>query len=296
MRDERLARIITRIQARARGQLMRVEFKKILERRDSLLVIQWNVRAFMGVKNWPWMKLYFKIKPLLKSAETEKEMQVGQGRRGREEERVGGWRDGGVKNLTEEMAGLDETIVKLTKEKKALQEAHQQALDDLQAEEDKVNTLTKAKGKLEQQVDDLESSLEQEKKIRMDLERAKRKLEGDLKLTQENIMDLENDKQQLDERLKKKDFELNALNARIEDEQAIAAQLQKKLKELQARIEELEEELEAERTGRAKVEKLRSDLSRELEEISERLEEAGGATSVQIELNKKREAEFQKMR
>ena len=60
-----------------------------------------------------------------------------------------------VKNLTEEMAGLDETIAKLTKEKKALQEAHQQTLDDLQAEEDKVNTLTKAKIKLEQQVDDV---------------------------------------------------------------------------------------------------------------------------------------------
>lgn len=44
------------------------------------------------------------------------------------------------------------------------------------------------------------------------------------------------------------------------------------------------------------MEKLRSDLTRELEEISERLEEAGGATSVQIEMNKKREAEFQKMR
>ena len=41
--------------------------------RDALLVIQWNVRAFMGVKNWPWMKLYFKIKPLLRSAEAEKE-------------------------------------------------------------------------------------------------------------------------------------------------------------------------------------------------------------------------------
>lgn len=60
-----------------------------------------------------------------------------------------------VKNLIEEMAGLDEIIAKLTKEKKALQEAHQQALDDLQAEEDKVNTLTKAKAKLEQQVDDV---------------------------------------------------------------------------------------------------------------------------------------------
>ena len=28
----------------------------------------------MNVKNWPWMNLYFKIKPLLKSAETEKEL------------------------------------------------------------------------------------------------------------------------------------------------------------------------------------------------------------------------------
>lgn len=28
----------------------------------------------MNVKHWPWMKLYFKIKPLLKSAEAEKEM------------------------------------------------------------------------------------------------------------------------------------------------------------------------------------------------------------------------------
>ncbi|XP_009473570.1 PREDICTED: myosin-7-like, partial [Nipponia nippon] len=140
-----------------------------------------------------------------------------------------------VKNLTEEMAGLDETIAKLTKEKKALQEAHQQTLDDLQAEEDKVNALSKAKVKLEQQADDLESSLEQEKKIRMDLERAKRKLEGDLKLTQENIMDLENDKQQLEEKLKKKEFEIHQQTSKMEDEQALALQLQKKLKELQVR-------------------------------------------------------------
>ena len=57
--------------------------------------------------------------------------------------------------MIEEMATLDEIIAKLTKEKKTLQEAHQQTLDDLQAEEDKVNSLTKSKAKLEQQVDDV---------------------------------------------------------------------------------------------------------------------------------------------
>ncbi|NWQ77907.1 MYH1B protein, partial [Columbina picui] len=413
MRDEKLAQLITRTQARCRGFLMRVEFQRMMERRESIFCIQYNVRSFMNVKHWPWMKLFFKIKPLLKSAESEKEManmkeefektkeelakseakrkeleekmvsllqekndlqlqvqaeadaladaeercdQLIKNKiqleakikevteRAEDEEEINAEltakkrkledecselkkdiddleltlakvekekhaTENKVKNLTEEMATLDETIAKLTKEKKALQEAHQQTLDDLQAEEDKVNTLTKAKTKLEQQVDDLEGSLEQEKKLRMDLERAKRKLEGDLKLSHDNIMDLENDKQQMDEKLKKKDFEISQIQSKIEDEQALGMQLQKKIKELQAslcsfpslsqsqaRIEELEEEIEAERTSRAKAEKHRADLSRELEEISERLEEAGGATAAQIDMNKKREAEFQKMR
>uniref|UniRef100_A0A674HTW1 Myosin-1B-like n=1 Tax=Taeniopygia guttata TaxID=59729 RepID=A0A674HTW1_TAEGU len=400
MRDEKLAQLITRTQAMCRGYLMRVEYQRMVERRESIFCIQYNIRAFMNVKHWPWMKLFFKIKPLLKSAESEKEManmkeefektkedlakseakrkeleekmvslmkekndlqlQVQSEadaladaeercdqliktkiqleakikevtERAEDEEEINAEltakkrkledecselkkdiddleltlakvekekhaTENKVKNLTEEMAALDETIAKLTKEKKALQEAHQQTLDDLQAEEDKVNTLTKAKTKLEQQVDDLEGSLEQEKKLRMDLERAKRKLEGDLKLAQDSIMDLENDKQQLDEKLKKKDFEISQIQSKIEDEQAVGIQFQKKIKELQARIEELEEEIEAERTSRAKAEKHRADLSRELEEISERLEEAGGATAAQIDMNKKREAEFQKMR
>lgn len=58
----------------------------------------------------------------------------------------------------------------------------------------------------------------------------------------------------------------------------------------------MEEELESERACRAKVEKQRSEVARELEELSERLEEAGGATTVQIEMNKKREADFLKLR
>ena len=44
------------------------------------------------------------------------------------------------------------------------------------------------------------------------------------------------------------------------------------------------------------VEKQRSELNRELEDLAVRLDEAGGATSVQIELNKKREQELIKLR
>merc|ERR1712077_119479 len=81
-----------------------------------------------------------------------------------------------------------------------------------------------------------------------------------------------------------------------DDEQSIVAKVQKTIKEIQARVEELEEELEAERQARAKAERKRSDLARELEQLGERLTEAGGATSAQMELNKKRESEVQKLR
>ncbi|XP_050961493.1 myosin heavy chain, fast skeletal muscle [Labeo rohita] len=400
MRDEKLASLVSCIQSLCRGYVMRKEFEKMYAQKDAIYTLQYNLRAFMNVKHWPWMKLFYKIKPLLKSAETEKEMatmkedflkckedlakaeakckeleekmvsliqekndlllqvQADSENLIDAEERCEGLiksklqleaklkelterlddeeeinseltakkrkledecselkkdiddleltlskvekekhaTENKVKNLTEEISSQDANLAKLTKEKKALQEAHQQVIEDLQVEEDKVNTLTKAKTKLEQQVDDLEGSLEQEKKTRMDLERAKRKLEGDVKISQESIMDLENDKQQLQEKLKKKDFEISQLLSKIEDEQSMGTQLHKKIKELHARTEELEEEMEVERAARAKVDKQRADLSRELEEISERLEEAGGATATQVEMNKKQEIEFLKLR
>jgi len=68
------------------------------------------------------------------------------------------------------------------------------------------------------------------------------------------------------------------------------------IKEQQGRIEEMEEELEAERQARAKAERQRSDLAREMESLGERLNEASGATSAQVELNKKRESEVNKLR
>ena len=61
-------------------------------------------------------------------------------------------------------------------------------------------------------------------------------------------------------------------------------------------MDEVQEVAELERQSRSKVEKQRSDIARELDELSVRLEEAGGATTAQLELNKKREAELVRLR
>ncbi|XP_023272556.1 myosin-4-like, partial [Seriola lalandi dorsalis] len=74
MRDERLAQVVMSTQALCRGYLVRLEYMKMMARKEAIYTIQYNFRSFMNVKHWPWMKLYFKLKPLLKSAEAEKEM------------------------------------------------------------------------------------------------------------------------------------------------------------------------------------------------------------------------------
>jgi myosin heavy chain 6/7 len=205
-------------------------------------------------------------------------------------------RDHAIRSLNDEVASQDEVINKLNKEKKHIGDNQAKASDDLASAEEKVNHLTSVKSKLEQTLDELEDAANREKRNRAELEKQRRKVEGELRIAQETVVDLENNKRELENVLSRKEKEIGSLGVRLDDEQGTVGKVQRNIKENQARVEELEEELEAERQARAKAERQRSDLARELEELGERLDEAGGATSAQIELNKKRENEVLKMR
>ncbi|EGV98624.1 Myosin-13 [Cricetulus griseus] len=223
---------------------------------------KYNVRSFMNVKHWPWMSLFFKIKPLLKSAEAEKEMATMKEDFERAKEELA--------KSEARRKELEEKMVSLLQEKNDLQLQVQSETENLMDAEERCEGLIKSKIQLEAKVKELNERLEEEEEINSELVAKKRNLEDKCSSLKRDIDDLE------------------LTLTKVEKE--------KHATENKARTEELEEEIEAEHTVRAKIEKQRSDLARELEEISERLEEASGATSAQIEMNKKREAEFQKLR
>merc|ERR1711881_439525 len=75
LRDDKLASIFIGVQARIRVKLEKTEFVKRLERREASRIIQSNIRSFLYIKDWEWMKIMYKIKPLLQSAEAAKEME-----------------------------------------------------------------------------------------------------------------------------------------------------------------------------------------------------------------------------
>merc|ERR1712172_160274 len=205
-------------------------------------------------------------------------------------------RDHSIRALNDEIANQDEVLNKINKEKKHQCENGAKAMEDLQVAQDKVEHLAKIKSKLEQTLDELNDSLQHEKRGRADIEKQRRKVEGDLRVTQESVADLERQKKELEQTIGRKEKDFSTLAAKLDDEQSLVGKVTKSIKEVQGRVEEMEEELEAERQARAKAERQRSDLARELESLGERLNEAGGATHAQVELNKKRDNEVQKLR
>merc|ERR1711935_659018 len=75
LRDDKIAEIMTMLQREMRFKLAKVMFDQALKRREAGLVIKANLRAFLSLKDWEWMKIIYKIKPLLQSAEAQKEME-----------------------------------------------------------------------------------------------------------------------------------------------------------------------------------------------------------------------------
>ncbi|XP_051543510.1 myosin-7-like isoform X2 [Myxocyprinus asiaticus] len=265
MRDDRLALIITGIQSVSRGFLSRLEFQKIVDRRDALLVIQWNIRAFMGVKNWPWMKLYFKIKPLLKSAETEKEMA------NMKEEFI---------KLKEAFAKtdarrkeLEEKMVSMLQEKNDLQLAMQSEQDNLADAEERCEGLIKNKIQGEAKIKELTERLEDEEEMNSELTAKKRKLEDECSELKKDIDDLEltlakveKEKHATENKVKNLTEEMAALDE-------IIAKLTKEKKALQEAHQQTLDDLQSEEDKVNTLTKAKAKLEQQVDDLEGSLEQ-----------------------
>jgi len=205
-------------------------------------------------------------------------------------------KDHTIKSLNDEIADQDEVINKVTKEKKHLKEVQAKCAEDLQTAKERLDHMGKIKEKLQSTLDSLENSVEKEKKSRGNVEKERRKVQGELKMAQETVADIERDNKEIEAAILRKDNEICSLSSALDDEQSLVQKIQRGIREQQSHVEDLEAELEAERQARAKAERQRSDLAREMDSLGDRLNEASGATSAQVELNKKREAEVNKLR
>ncbi|EAW90003.1 myosin heavy chain 2 [Homo sapiens] len=265
MRDDKLAQLITRTQARCRGFLARVEYQRMVERREAIFCIQYNIRSFMNVKHWPWMKLFFKIKPLLKSAETEKEMAT------MKEE---------FQKIKDELAKseakrkeLEEKMVTLLKEKNDLQLQVQAEAEGLADAEERCDQLIKTKIQLEAKIKEVTERAEDEEEINAELTAKKRKLEDECSELKKDIDDLEltlakveKEKHATENKVKNLTEEMAGLDETI-------AKLTKEKKALQEAHQQTLDDLQAEEDKVNTLTKAKIKLEQQVDDLEGSLEQ-----------------------
>uniref|UniRef100_A0A8C9PEP9 Myosin heavy chain 1 n=1 Tax=Spermophilus dauricus TaxID=99837 RepID=A0A8C9PEP9_SPEDA len=265
MRDDKLAQLITRTQAMCRGFLARVEYQKMVERRESIFCIQYNIRAFMNVKHWPWMKLYFKIKPLLKSAETEKEMANMKEEFEKTKESLA--------KAEAKRKELEEKMVALMQEKNDLQLQVQSEADSLADAEERCDQLIKTKIQLEAKIKEVTERAEDEEEINAELTAKKRKLEDECSELKKDIDDLEltlakveKEKHATENKVKNLTEEMAGLDETI-------AKLTKEKKALQEAHQQTLDDLQAEEDKVNTLTKAKIKLEQQVDDLEGSLEQ-----------------------
>uniref|UniRef100_A0A4W5MDL1 Myosin motor domain-containing protein n=1 Tax=Hucho hucho TaxID=62062 RepID=A0A4W5MDL1_9TELE len=265
MRDEKLAALVGMVQALSRGFLMRREFAKMMERRESIFSIQYNIRSFMNVKTWPWMKLYFKIKPLLQSAETEKEL-------ANMKENYEKMKTDLAKALAAKKH-LEEKLVSLVQERAdlALQVASEgESLNDA---EERCEGLIKSKIQLEAKLKETTERLEDEEEMNAELTAKKRKLEDECSELKKDIDDLELTLAKVEKEKHATENKVKNLTEEMASIDESVAKLTKEKKALQEAHQQTLDDLQAEEDKVNTLTKAKTKLEQQVDDLEGSLEQ-----------------------
>ena len=264
MRDSRLSSILSGLQARGKGRLMRVEFNKLVDQRASLRLIQANWRGFVILKQWPWMDIMFKIKPLLQTAEEMKKMEkmLEEAEATKVE----------LELERKKRKALEEGFVMLTQSKNDLLLQLNAEIAATEDAEDRCDSLIKTKVELDGKIKELQEQIEDEVELNNELVTKKRKLEDECSELKKDIDDLEltlakveKEKHATENKVKNLTEELTSLEETI-------AKLQKEKKSLQEAHQQTLDDLQAEEDKVSSLSKMKNKLEQQVDDLESALE------------------------
>ncbi|XP_014857945.1 PREDICTED: myosin-4-like isoform X3 [Poecilia mexicana] len=265
MRDERLAQVVMSVQALCRRFLVRMEYQKMMARKEAIYTLQYNLRSFMNVKHWPWMKLYFKLKPLLKSAEAEKEMAQ---------------MKTDFTKLKEDLSRsesrrkeLEEKMVSVVQEKNDLLLQVQAEADNLLDAEERCEGLIKSKIQLEAKLKEATERLEDEEEVNAELTAKKRKLEDECAELKRDIDDLELTLAKVEKEKHAVENKVKNLTEELQSQDENMSKLSKEKKALQEVHQQALDDLQSEEDKVNSLTKAKTKLEQQVDDLEGSLEQ-----------------------
>uniref|UniRef100_A0A4W4E1K1 Myosin motor domain-containing protein n=1 Tax=Electrophorus electricus TaxID=8005 RepID=A0A4W4E1K1_ELEEL len=245
MRDEKLATLVTMTQALCRGFLMRREFVKMMERR--------------------MYSLYYKIKPLLKSAEAEKELAT-------MKEDFTKCKEALAKAEAKKKE-IEEKMVALLQEKNDLQLQVASEAENLSDAEERCEGLIKSKIQLEAKLKETNERLEDEEEINAELTAKKRKLEDECSELKKDIDDLELTLAKVEKEKHAVENKVKNLTEEMAAQDESIGKLTKEKKALQEAHQQTLDDLQAEEDKVNTLTKAKTKLEQQVDDLEGSLEQ-----------------------
>ncbi|XP_037817620.1 myosin heavy chain, muscle isoform X28 [Lucilia sericata] len=263
-RDERLGKIMSWMQAWARGYLSRKGFKKLQEQRVALKVVQRNLRKYLQLRTWPWYKLWQKVKPLLNVSRVEDEIARLEEKAKKAEEA-----HAAEVKVRKELEALN---AKLLAEKTALLDSLSGEKGALQDYQERCAKLQAQKNDLENQLRDIQERLTQEEDARNQLFQQKKKADQEISGLKKDIEDLELNVQKAEQDKATKDHQIRNLNDEIAHQDELINKLNKEKKMQGESNQKTGEELQAAEDKINHLNKVKAKLEQTLDELEDSLE------------------------
>ncbi|XP_067213262.1 myosin heavy chain, muscle isoform X14 [Linepithema humile] len=264
LRDERLGKIVSWMQAYVRGYISRKDYKKLQEQRLALVVVQRNLRKYLQLRTWPWWKLWQKIKPLLNVTRIEDEIAALEEKARKAQEAFER-----EEKLRKE---LEELNTKLLSEKTNLLRQLEGEKGSLSDYQEKSLKLSAQKADLESQLQDLTDRFKEEEDARNNLFQNKKKLEQEVSGLKKDIEDLELNLQKSEQDKATKDHQIRNLNDEIAHQDELINKLNKEKKNQGEVNQKTAEELQAAEDKVNHLNKVKLKLEQTLDELEDSLE------------------------
>lgn len=265
-RDLKISDLIVNFQASCRGLLARRNYQKRLQQLNAIRIIQRNCSAYLKLRNWPWWRLYTKVKPLLEVTKhedklLEKEDEIRQAKEKlvkieldhqevlKALEQLQGEKNELSLQLqaeTELCNEADEDRRRLTSRNKELENFISECEARIEEEAEVNKKIEGEKKKLQATITDLEEQLEEEESARQKLQIEKSALDSKMKKLAEDSAVLEDANNKLVKERKAIEDRLNELQKAYTDEEEKAKQLAKLKIKQESTIFDLEEKLKKE--------------------------------------------------
>jgi len=254
VREDRIAEVLSWLQAQARGKASRLVYKKLQQQKMALYCIQRTIRNYYLGKKWQWWQLWLAIKPNLKcskfahyKAEYEEKIAVAGA------------------NMAKAVAECNKVVAqhaKLMEEKNELVLALQSGGSAVQDIIDKTNRVEAMKNDLQKQLDETLSKISAEEENKNSIEQQANKvaqegdkLRGDIKHLESVLVQCEEDRQS-------KDSQIRTLKDEIVHQEELIAKLQKDKRSVADSKQKTEEDMQAIEDKCNHLNKLKSKLDK----------------------------------